>query len=65
MLCGWYDELTPQRCSRPLAEGIADSEFVVFGTSSHLTIFENESEPYLAVIRDFLERHAPGQRATG
>jgi proline iminopeptidase len=59
VLCGWYDELTPDRCSRPLAEGIAGSEFVVFGTSSHLTIFENESEPYLAVIRDFLERHAP------
>jgi proline iminopeptidase len=59
VLCGWYDELTPERCSRPLAEGIGDSEFVVFGTSSHLTIFENESEPYLAVIRDFLERHAP------
>ena len=58
VLCGWYDELTPQRCSRPLADGIADSEFVVFGKSSHLTIFENESEPYLAVIRDFLERHA-------
>ncbi len=58
VLCGWYDELTPDRCSRPLAEGIPDSEFVVFGTSSHLTIFENESEPYLAVIRDFLERLA-------
>jgi proline iminopeptidase len=58
VLCGWYDELTPQRCSRPLAEGIRDSEFVVFGKSSHLTIFENESEAYLAVIRDFLERHA-------
>jgi proline iminopeptidase len=58
VLCGWYDELTPERCSRPLAEGIGDSEFVVFGKSSHLTIFENESEPYLAVIRDFLERHA-------
>ena len=57
VLCGWYDELTPQRCSRPLADGIADSEFVVFGKSSHLNIFENESEPYLAVIRDFLERH--------
>jgi proline iminopeptidase len=56
VLCGWYDELTPERCSRPLADGIADSEFVVFGKSSHLTIFENESEPYLAVIRDFLER---------
>jgi proline iminopeptidase len=58
VVCGWYDELTPRRCSRPLADGIADSEFVVFGKSSHLTIFENESEPYLAVIRDFLERHA-------
>ncbi len=23
VLCGWYDELTPQRCSRPLADGIA------------------------------------------
>jgi hypothetical protein len=22
-----------------------------------VTIFENESEPYLAVIRDFLQRH--------
>jgi proline iminopeptidase len=59
VLCGWYDELTPQRCSRPLADGIAGSEFVVFGKSSHLNIFENESEPYLAVIRDFLERHTP------
>ena len=59
VLCGWYDELTPQRCSRPLADGIADSEFVVFGKSSHLTIFENESELYLAVIRDFLQRHSP------
>jgi proline iminopeptidase len=58
VLCGWYDELTPQRCSRPLADGIPDSEFVVFGKSSHLTIFENDSEVYLAVIRDFLERHA-------
>ena len=58
VLCGWYDELTPQRCSRPLADGIADNEFVVFGNSSHLTIFEKEAEPYLAVIRDFLERHA-------
>lgn len=58
VVCGWYDELTPDRCSRPIAEGIAHSEFVVFGKSSHLTIFENESEPYLAVIRDFLLRSA-------
>ena len=60
VLCGWYDELTPDRCSRPLADGIAGSEFVVFGNSSHLTIFENESEAYLAVIRDFLRRRVGG-----
>ncbi len=56
ILCGWYDELTPTRCHRPLAEGIADNEFVVFGNSSHLTILEKEADLYLAVIRDFLSR---------
>ena len=54
ILCGWYDELTPTRCHRPLANGIADNEFVVFGNSSHLTILEKEADLYLAVIRDFL-----------
>jgi proline iminopeptidase len=58
VLCGWFDELSPKRCSRPLADGIADTEFVVFGNSSHLTILEKEAGPYLAVIRDFLERRA-------
>jgi pimeloyl-ACP methyl ester carboxylesterase len=56
VLCGWYDELTPRRCSRPLADGIPDTEFVVFGNSSHMTILEKEAEAYLAVIRDFLAR---------
>jgi proline iminopeptidase len=56
VLCGWYDELSAKRCSRPLADGIADNEFVVFGNSSHLTILEKEADVYLAVIRDFLER---------
>jgi proline iminopeptidase len=56
ILCGWYDELSPKRCSRPLAEGIADNEFVVFGNSSHMTILEKEAELYLATIRDFLAR---------
>jgi hypothetical protein len=37
----------------------------ILGKSSHLTIFENESEPYLAVIRDFLERHGPPVAAVG
>ena len=57
VVCGWYDELTPWRCSRPLADGIADSEFVILGNASHLTILEKEADLYLAVIRDFLDRH--------
>jgi len=56
ILCGWYDELSPQRCSRPLADGIADNEFVVFGNASHMTILEKEADLCLAVIRDFLAR---------
>jgi proline iminopeptidase len=56
ILCGWYDELSPTRCSRPLADGIADNEFVVFGNASHITILEKEAELYLACIRDFLTR---------
>lgn len=56
ILCGWYDELSPRRCSRTLAEGITDNEFVVFGNASHLTILEKEAELYLACLRDFLER---------
>jgi proline iminopeptidase len=56
VLCGFYDELTQARCSRPLADGIADTEFVIFGNSSHMTILEKEAENYLAVIRDFLAR---------
>ena len=57
IVCGFYDELTPWRCSRPLADGIADNEFVILGNSSHLTILEKEAELYLAAIRDWLERH--------
>jgi proline iminopeptidase len=56
ILCGWYDELSPVRCSRPLADGIPDNEYVIFGNSSHLTILEKEADLYLAVIRDFLAR---------
>jgi proline iminopeptidase len=59
ILCGWYDELSPERCSRPLAAGIRDNEYVVFGNSSHLTILEKEADLYLAVIRDFLRRRVP------
>ncbi|MEP6642384.1 MAG: proline iminopeptidase-family hydrolase [Gaiellales bacterium] len=60
ILCGWYDELSPKRCSRTLADGIADNEFVVFGNASHMTILEKEADLYLASIRDFLERRVGG-----
>jgi pimeloyl-ACP methyl ester carboxylesterase len=56
ILCGWYDELFPKRCSRTLADGIADNEFVVFGNASHLTILEGEAELSLTCIRDLLKR---------
>jgi proline iminopeptidase len=59
ILCGWYDELSPKRCSRTLADGIADNEFVVFGNASHLTMLEKEADLYLACIRDFLARRVP------
>ncbi len=59
ILCGWYDELSPKRCSRTLADGIADNEFVVFGNASHITILEKEADLYLACIRDFLGRRLP------
>lgn len=59
ILCGYYDELSPARCSRPLADGIADNEFVIFGNASHVTIHEKEADLYLACIRDFLARRVP------
>jgi proline iminopeptidase len=65
ILCGWYDELSPKRCSRTLADGIADNEFVVFGNASHMTILEKEAELYLASIRDFLERRTASRAPNG
>jgi proline iminopeptidase len=65
ILCGWYDELSPKRCSRTLADGIADNEFVVFGNASHMTILEKEAELYLASIRDFLERRTASRAPKG
>jgi proline iminopeptidase len=63
VLCGLYDELT-LACHRTLADGIRDSELLVFGQSSHSILLEQERPSYLAAIRGFLERHAsaPGAR---
>jgi len=56
ILCGYYDEVSVD-CHRVLAAGLRDNEFVIFGNSSHLTFLEREAAPYLAVVRDFVQRH--------
>jgi proline iminopeptidase len=55
VLCGWYDHLVLD-IQRTMADALPDSEFVIFGHSSHLTILEKEAHSYLAVIRDFVDR---------
>lgn len=56
ILCGYYDELTVD-VHREMADRIPRNEFVIFGHSSHLTILENESAAYLAVVKDFVLRN--------
>jgi hypothetical protein len=41
---------------RLIAEGIADSRFVIFGQSSHVISLELEADVYMDVIRGFLAR---------
>ncbi len=55
IVAGLHDEATVEG-HQVLADGIADNEFVIFGNSSHLILWEKEAEAYLAVIRDFLDR---------
>jgi proline iminopeptidase len=55
VLCGAYDAVTPDM-HRLIAEGIADSRFVIFGQSSHVISLELEADVYMDVIRGFLAR---------
>ena len=57
VLAGYYDEATIEG-HRVLADGLADNEFVIFGNSSHMTLWEKEADAYLAVLRDWLSRQA-------
>jgi hypothetical protein len=43
---------------RIIAEGVADSRFIIFGQSSHLITMEREADAYLDVVAGFLERAA-------
>ena len=52
--CGRYDDLGPA-CAETLHRGIPDSEMVIFEQSAHMAHLE-ETERYLQVMRDFLDR---------
>jgi L-proline amide hydrolase len=55
IVSGRYDEATPE-VVRPLHEGIAGSEWVVFEESSHLPHVE-ERDRWMAVVGAFLDAH--------
>jgi proline iminopeptidase len=55
VLCGFHDAVTPAM-QRIIAEGVADSRFVIFGQSSHLITMERESDVYFDVVAGFLNR---------
>ena len=55
VLCGYHDAVTPAM-QRIIAEGVADSRFVIFGQSSHLITMERESDVYFDVVSGFLNR---------
>ncbi len=52
--CGRYDELGPA-CAATLDSGISNSEVHIFEQSAHVAHLE-ETESYLQVMRDFLNR---------
>lgn len=52
--CGRYDEMGPT-CAETLHQGIPNSEMVIFEQSAHMAHLE-ETERYLQVMRDFLDR---------
>ena len=52
--CGRYDEATPRQ-AETIANGLPNAELVIYEESAHLAPLE-ETERYLAVVRDFLRR---------
>jgi proline-specific peptidase len=52
--CGRYDEMGPA-CAEVLQHGIPHSEVVIFEQSAHMAHLE-ETEQYLSVLRNFLDR---------
>ncbi len=54
VVSGRYDEATPETV-RPLHEGIAGSEWVVFEESSHVPHLEERAR-WMRVVGEFLDR---------
>ncbi|HET7120452.1 MAG TPA: proline iminopeptidase-family hydrolase [Solirubrobacterales bacterium] len=52
--CGAHDELTPESCHRPIAEGIPHARWLILGRSSHMAFHESEASFLLAAIRAFV-----------
>jgi proline iminopeptidase len=57
VLVGEYDRTTTPRAARVLHEGMSDSELYVVPDAGHMSFVEQTDE-YIAVVRDFLARTA-------
>jgi proline iminopeptidase len=57
VLVGEYDRTTTPRAARVLHEGMSDSELYVVPNTGHMSFVEQTDE-YIAVVRDFLARTA-------
>jgi proline iminopeptidase len=56
VLAGRHDRVCSVEAAETMARGIADADLVVFEDSGHMTFVE-EPALYVAVVRDFLDRH--------
>ena len=59
VLAGRQDRTCPVAAAEAMAQGLSDSELVVFEHSGHMAYVE-ENDAYLAAVRDFLARRAAG-----
>lgn len=57
VLAGRYDRTCVVQAAEVMAQGIAESELVVFEHSGHM-MFVEEQDLFVAVVRSFLQRHA-------
>ena len=56
MLAGRGDRTCVIEGAEAMAQGLPNSELIIFENSGHMTYVE-ENEKYLKVVRDFLNKH--------